>query len=418
MRGYLWRLAVSTGMLALGLGCGWTQTRIATIPLQPYGAMTAKELFESHPDPDRKGWMIVGPPTGVNWIGGSTVTIGEQGRVYVGLAIWASGGAPVNTFRGTGDKLRLLVLNAKDNGRLVQKIDFPARSLDRLDLRLAGDGILLITANDKLMRVGIDGRPTAELSLPNVQKQFDPWYLQSSTTGRTLRVRLNDARALLVDTKTLKLLNDCHEASDRNDFGTMTDDMELDDPVETPFPNTTRGLETEVFCRKGHRLSQFGDIDFVPLVVDDHRFLAIDTGTLALRKLTGETVWTRSAPPGRVLEKAAEYQKLSRDGTRVAVRVFRPVQYHYPVRMERKPPTATLFRTVQFLRYGVPRSRTVMVDDTIDVRDVASGRLIARVPIQDPEGDLFQPYARFALGPHGRLLAIIEDGKLTLWQLP
>lgn len=418
MRGYLLRLAVWTCVLVLALRCGWAQTKLATVPLQPYGAMTEKELLESHPDPNRKGWMIVGPPTGVNWVGGSTVAIGEQGRVYVGLAIWASGDAPVNAIRGTGDKLRLLALNAEDNGRLVQKIDFPARSLDRLDLRVAGDGTLLVVANDKLMRVGIDGRPTAELSLPNVQKQFDPWYLQSSTTGRTLRVRLNDTRALLVDTQTLKLLNDCHEISDRNDFGTMTDDMQLDSRAETPFPNTTNGLETEVFCRKGQRLSQFGDIDFVPLAVDDTRFLAIATRTLALRKLSGETVWTRVAPPGRVLEMAADYQKLSRDGTRVAVRIQRPVQYHQPVRLEGKPPAPPLLRPVQFSRFGAPKTRTVMVDDTIDIRDVASGRLIARVPIQDPEGRFFQPDAQFALGPHGRLLAVIQDGTLTLWKLP
>ena len=418
MRGYLWRLAVSTGMLMLGLGCGWAQTRIASITLQPYGAMTSQELLESHPDPDRNGWMATGPPTGVNWVGGSTVAIGRQGRVYVGLAIWASGDAPVNAIRGTGDKLRLLVLNAEDNGRLVQKIDFPARSLDRLDLRIAGDGTLLVVANDKLMRIGSDCRPTSELPLPNVRKRFDLWYLQSSATGRTLRARLSDTRVFLVDTKTLKLLSDCHETSDRNDFGTLTDDMELDSRLETPFPKTTYGLETEVFCRKGQRLSQFGNVDFVPLAVDDSHFLAITTHSLALRKLSGETVWTRSAPLGRELEKSAEYQKLNRDGTRVAVRILRPVLYREPVRMERKPPVTTLLRPVQFSRFGEPRTRIVMVDDTIDVRDVASGRLIARVPTQDPEGRFFQPYSQFALGPNGRLLAVIQDGNLTLWKLP
>jgi hypothetical protein len=66
-------------------------------------------------------------------------------------------------------------------------MDFPTKSLDRLDLRLAADGTLLVVADDKLMRVGGDGRPTAEMALPNAQKEFEPWYLQSSTTGHTVR---------------------------------------------------------------------------------------------------------------------------------------------------------------------------------------------------------------------------------------
>ena len=179
-----------------------------------------------------------------------------------------------------------------------------------------------------------------------------------------MRVRLNDTRAFLVDAQTLKLLKDCHETNDQNDFGTMTDDMQLNSRDETPFPNTTYGLETEVFCHKGQRLSQFGDIDFDPLVVDDSRFLAIAARTLALRKLTGETVWTRFAPPGRVLKEAAEEQQLSRDRTRVAVRVQREVVYYYPVRLEGKSPAATLLRPVQFNRDDTPRSKTIAATPT------------------------------------------------------
>ena len=107
----------------------------------------------------------------------------------------------------------------------------------------------------------------------------------------------------------------------------MTDDLELASQVETTEPNLTYGLEREVFCEKRERLRQFGDITFSPSVVDDERFLAISRETIALRKLSGETLWTSRAPAGRMLDEA----RLSRDGSRVAVRLLRGVLYHEPV---------------------------------------------------------------------------------------
>ena len=53
-------------------------------------------------------------------------------------------------------------------------------------------------------------------------------------------------------------------------------------------------------------------------VVDDERFLAIGKETIALRILSGETLWTSRAPAGRMLDE----NRLSRDGSRVAVRLI------------------------------------------------------------------------------------------------
>jgi len=277
MAGRWWMEAVLAGMLGLGPSYGWAQTKIMTMPLQPYGWMSPQELSVQHPSPDREGWLISGPPGGMAWRGVGEVAVDGHGRVYVGLPIWASGAAPKSAVRGAGDKLRVLVLNAGIiKGAVERTMDFPTRSLDRLDLRLAADGALLLVADDKLMRLGADGRPTAELALPNQQKEYEPWYLQSSTTGRTVRIRFNYKTSMLVDTQNLTVLKRCQESDDMNDTGGMTDDLELASQVQTTAPKVTYGLEREVFCEKRERLRQFGDITFSPSVVDDQRFLAIE----------------------------------------------------------------------------------------------------------------------------------------------
>ena len=397
MRG-CWR-AVLTGMLGLGMSGGWAQTKMATVSLTPYGWMSEQEINLQHPNPAREGWIISGPSGGVAWRGVGEVAVDGKGRVYVGLPIWASGDAPKSAARGQGDKLRVLVLNAGGKGEVERTMDFPTKSLDRLDLRLAADGTLLVVADDKLMRVGGDGRPTVEMALPNAQKEFEPWYLQSSTTGHTLRVRLNWKSSLLVDAEKLTVLKQCQEANDLNDIGEMTDDLEVMSQVETTQPTLTYGLEREAFCEKRERLGQFGDIDFVPAVVDDGRFLAISRETIALRKLSGETVWTSKAPAGRVLPKEEGEERLSRDGSRVAVRVLRPVQYQ---------------------RLESMAQRTVEVEDQIAVWDVASGRLVGQVPVQ-AQGSVRDLYSKakasFALSPDGRLLAVLQDGVLILWKM-
>jgi hypothetical protein len=345
------------------------------------------------------------------WRGVGEVAVDGDGRVYVGLPIWASGAAPKSAARGVGDKLRVLVLNAGVKGAVERTMDFPTRSLDRLDLRLAADGALLLVANDKLMRVGADGQPTAELALPNTQKEYEPWYLESSTTGHTVRVRFNYKTSMLVDTQTLTVLKRCLESDDLNDTGGMTDDLELASHVETTEPNVTYGLEREVFCEKRERLRQFGDITFSPSVVDDERFLAIGKETIALRKLSGETLWTRTAPAGRMLNE----NRLSRDGSRVAVRLLRSVLYHEPVNWDNDGSPAKIFEQVQFAR---PRTREVDVEDSITVWEVATGRLVGQAPVQREAGDgYFRPNSSFALSPDGRLLAVLQDGVLILWKM-
>lgn len=360
MAGCWWRRAVLAGMLGLGTRYGWAQTKVMTVSLRPYGWMSQEELSVQHPNPEREGWLISGPPGGMAWRGVGEVAVDAQGRVYVGLPIWASGAAPKSAARGVGDKLRVLVLNAGVKGAVERTMDFPTRSLDRLDLRLAADGALLLVADDKLMRLGADGRPTAELALPNTQKEYEPWYLQSSATGRTIRIRFNYKTSMLVDTQTLTVLKRCQESDDMNDTGGMTDDLELASQVETTEPNATYGLEREVFCEKRERLRQFGDITFSPSIVDDERFLAIGRETIALEKMSGETLWTGRAPVVRMLEE----NRLSRDGSRVAVRLLRGELYHEPVNWDENGSPAKVFEQVQFTR---PRTREVEIEDSVAV---------------------------------------------------
>lgn len=399
------------GMVWLSMSYGWAQTKVMTVSLKPYGWMSQEELSVQHPDPERQGWTTSGPPGGMAWRGVGEVAVDGRGHVYVGLPIWASGAAPMSAARGVGDKLRVLVLNARVKGAVERTMDFPTRSLDRLDLRLAADGTLLLVADDKLMRVGADGRPTLELALPNAEKEYEPWYLESSTTGRTVRVRFNSKTSMLVDTQTLTVLKRCQESDDMNDTGGMTDDLELASQVETTQPDLTYGLEREVFCEKRERLRQFGDIAFWPSVLDDERFLAIGTETIALRKLSGETLWTSRAPAGRMLDG----DRLSRDGSRVAARLLRGVLYHEPVNWDGNGTPTNVFKLVQFSR---PRTRTVEVEDSIAVWEVATGRLVGHAPVQsEPGGGYFKQNSSFALSPDGRLLAVLQDGLVILWRM-
>jgi hypothetical protein len=416
-------LAVFTWLLVLGIGSVRAQTKVATVSLKPYGCMSQQELDRDHPAPDRKGWITSGPPGGIAWGGVGDVVVDGHDRVYVGLPIWTTGYAPKSTLRGTGDKLRVLVVNASAGAKLegipVERImDFPTRSLDRLDLRLAADDTPIVVAGDKLMRLGVDGKPTAQLALPDLQKEFEVWDLKSSTTGRTIRVELNYKSRLLVDAQTLAVLQRCQENSDGNDQGSMTDDLELSSEVETTSPDITRGLEQGTFCQKRERLRQFGNISFVPALVDDRRFLAIDHTSISLRKVTGETLWTAKAPAGRVLSAWESEEQLSRNGNRVALRILRPYQYQEPVDFHRYGQQAPQLLRAQFSRNGEPRTKTLELEDTIAVWDTASGRLVANVPVQEPEGDLnFKVDCTFALSPDGSLLAILQDGVLVLWKL-
>ena len=415
MRVRWWKHAILTELLLLGVSSGWAQSKLLTVSLKPYGWMSQHDLSVQYPDPERQGWLMSGPPDGVAWRGVGEVALDAQGHVYVGLPIWASGAAPKSAVRGTGDKLRVLVLNARGKGEVERTMDFPTQSLERLDLRLAGDGALLLVANDKLMRVGADGRPAAELALPDEEKKYEGWYLLSSTTGRTVRVRINDQTSMLVDAQTLAVLKHCQEPSYRDDTGVMTDDMELTTAEEGDQPHATYELERQVYCGKRERLLSFGDTVFVPSLVDDTHFLAIARDKLALRKFTGETVWSRRAPAGRSFQVEMAQDRLSRDGRRVAVRLLRAVVYQEPVNWDPSRTPGKIFQEVQFRR---PGTRTVEIEDSIAVWEVASGRLLAQVPVQNLEGDRkFKLNSSFALSPDGRLLAVLQDGLLVLWKV-
>jgi hypothetical protein len=420
MRRRCWTYAMALGVLGVGSNISWAQTKVAVVPLKPYGAMSQAELDENHPIGDKPGWMTSGPPGGIAWRGIGDVAIDGEGRVYVGLPIWTTGYAPkvdagTSAARGVGDKLRVLVFKGK--GELESKIDFPSKSLDRLDLRLAGDGTLLVLADDKLMRVGADGKPTAQLAVPNVQKEFEVWYLRSSASGRTVRMRLNNKSVEFVDTQTLAVIKQCQVANDLNDTGLLTDDLELMSMVEMTQPSLTYGLESERFCEKRERLQSFGNIGFVPSMVDDERLLAIAPESIALRKMSGETLWTSKAPAGRFLQQFEGDERLSRDGSRVAVRVLKRIEYRTP--QKRQPPMGEPDGG-QHSRDGwtYPRVKTVEVDDGVAVWDVASGHLIGQVPVDGSEGEkYYKPKSAFALSPDGKLLVVLQEGELTIWKM-
>ena len=153
----------------------------------------------------------------------------------------------------------------------------------------------------------------------------------------------------------------------------------------------------------------------MPSLVDDTHFLAIARDKLALRKLTGETVWTSRAPGGRSLQAELAQDRLSRDGRRVAVRLLRAVVCQEPVNWDRSRTPGKIFHEVQFRR---PGTRTVEIEGSIAVWEAASGRLLAQVPVQNLEGDRkFKLNSSFALSPDGRLLAVLQDGLLVLWKL-
>jgi hypothetical protein len=374
--------------------------------------MTQVELNVQHPIPDPppkyKGYTTSGPPGGIAWSGVGTLAVDRAGKIYVGLPIWASGYAPKNAARGTGDKFRVLVVNPAKGGKIEHIMDFPTRSLDRIALQLAADGTMLVLADDKLMRVGTDGRPTSQLNVPNEQKEFELWGVEASTTGRTLRIWLNDKHTMVVDTKTLAVIKECRTVSEDNDTGTLTDNIELSSQSVAKFPDPARGLERQAFCEKRARLEKFGDIDFVPAVLDDEQFLGIEEGTIALRRLTGETVWTSKAPEALILDTYEDRDELSRDGNRVALRLMRKAQYHHPDTMNPDD-----------IRNGTwNRTTTETVEDSVGVWEVASGKLVGAIPLLGHTGTrFFEPNAQIALSPDGKLLGVLEDGILTVWTM-
>jgi hypothetical protein len=233
--------------------------------------------------------------------------------------------------------------------------------------------------------------------VPNEQKQFDLWDVDISTTGRTLRLRLNSQHTIVVNAKTLAVEKDCQENEEEDDTGTMTDDLELSSRSTGTSPNTANGLERETFCEKGSILSSFGKISFVPAIVSDNQFLAIEEGSMALRELSGETVWTSNPPAPLILDTYEGRYELSRDGSRVGIQLMRVAQYQPPETIQTTPKT---------------------VEDSVGVWDVATGRLVAKVPLLGHTTDrFFNPDSQIAISPDGKLLAVLEDGMLSVWRV-
>jgi len=151
--------------------------------------------------------------------------------------------------------------------------------------------------------------------------------------------------------------------------------------------------------------------------VDDERFLAIAPESIALRKMSGETLWTSKAPAERFLQQYVGDERLSRDGSRIAVRVLKRIEYRTP--QKRQPPEWEPDGG-QHSRDGwtYPRVKTVEVDDGFAVWDVASGRLIGQAPVEGSEGEkYYKPKSAFALSPDGKLLAVLQEGRLTIWKM-
>ena len=404
------KCAVLMWTAGLLMRSGWAQTKIVTIDLAPHGSMTRAELNVQHPIPDPppryKGYTVAGPPGGIAWFGMGTVAADGNGYVFVALPIWASGAAPKNPLRGQGDKLRLLVVNGA--GEVERTIDFPATSLDRVALSLAGDGTPLVFAGDTLIRIDTDGNPTAKLSVPNEQKDYEVWDLATSTTGRTVRLRLNAKHVMMVDSASLKVVKQCPDDADGNDVGTFTDDMVLSSQVEADKPNLIYGLEREAFCAKRERLTQFGDITFGPTIVDDERLLAVSSDAMALRKLSGETMWT-SRPPAEVEFYGADGEaRMSRDRRRMAVLLMRKIKHQEPDSLNPIDQQNGTYRKVT----------TETVPDSIGIWEVSTGKMVGHASLAGRVEDRdLTPNPQFALSQDGRLLAVVEEGALTLWRI-
>jgi hypothetical protein len=404
------RYNLLTAALILFVHCAWAQTKLATVSLTPYGVMTQAELEKQHPvlnpPPEEKGFVTSGPPGGIVSGGVGLLAVDRNERIYVGLPIWAADVAPSNPLRGTGDKLRLVAVDS--SAKVAWSADFPTQSLYRVDLGLAADGAPLVFAGDKLMRLGPDGKATKDLAVPNEdEEQFPVWSLTVSTTGRTVRIIPIDKHTVVVDTNTLSVVKDCHPDSDV-DYGTMTDDMELTPQNVGEKPNVSLHLMQHAFCEKKSVAELPATAQSESVSIDDRQFLALAEKNISLRQLSGKTVWTTASPAGLTLNKDDRRAQLSRDGGRVAVALLKQFQYH----LDTMNPTDIQNGTWN-------RLHTDSLEDSIGVWNVATGHLVAVVPLKghtDHRSDM--PYTQFALSPDGKLLAVLEDGVLTAWRLP
>jgi hypothetical protein len=390
------------------LDCAGAQTKLLTLDLTPYGVMTTAELSVQYPIPNpppgQAGYTTSGPLGGIAWSGMGEVVIDGQERIYVGLPIWTSGAAPKNALRGAGDKLRVLVLTTADTSAAPHTVDFPTQSLYRLDLRVAVDDTLLVLADDQLMRVDAAGRPITKIDVPNKQQADQVWYVSQSDTGRTLRLRLNDKFLMLVDSQTLAVRKQCQATTSLTDEGSMTDDFELESRIEGN--SLQRDMVRQPFCGKAETLAGFTNINFVPTIVDETHFLAVADRTIALRTFSGPTLWSANAPQDRRLETGEGQPLVSRQASRVAVRVFKTVQVHQPASLN---PQDQINGTWD-------KTKTEQVEAAIAVWDLASGNPVAQVPV--PPGADYEPNAQFALSPDGRVMTVLKRGTLSVWRLP
>jgi hypothetical protein len=410
MRNQIWCGLVVAG---IAVGTGRAQTKIAAIDLQPHGQMTKAELAVQYPlpdpPPDEKGFLTSGPVGGIAWSGVCAVAVDSQGKVYVDLPLWGDKYAPKSSLRG-GDGNKLRVLKIDSTGKIENTMDFPTVSLNRLDLRVASDGTLLVLAGDKWMRVGADGKPDATLDVPNEEKPYEVWDVFVSASGRTMRLRENRNHALFVNADTLQIIKDCRTANDYNDEGTLTDDLELPTENVTKEPPYKQGVMKQLFCGRQERVSVFGEVTFQPVLVDDEHFVAIGPGQLELRKLTGETLWTAEPPTGLAFDTYEGHEPLSQNGKRIAVRLYGSAGY--------KGPTND---SPEAIRNGTWRGRieTIKIEDSIGVWDIETGRMVSQIVMPGhTEFRHYDPEAYLALSPDGKTLAIVEDTTATIWRLP
>lgn len=391
--------------LAAAMACtgGFSQSKVTTVDLRPYGAMTYNELHAQYPVLGQKGYVTYGPPIRIAEGGRGFVAIDSSGRIYAGLPLWTSPPAHVNKTRGAGDKLRVLLVGT--GGKVERVTDYPANSLARLKMDLAEDGTLLVYAQDKLMRIGQDGKSMAELALPPETKDGEYWDMTASTTGRTLRFRLSESHALTVNPNTLSVVSQCPGITWQDDGGEMTDKLQFSSTRVQAGPNEySRQLQIQEFCGKREQLGQFKNINFESVVVNDTELMAIQERAFSLRTMDGEQLWTSPSPKGLVFDLERPRHVLSRDGGRVAFEVVRKQQYH----LDSMDPVEIRNGTWNHLV-------TDSYPQAIGVWDVASGKAAAVVPL---DGQTFtESTAEFALSPDGRMLAVLQDGVLNVWKL-
>lgn len=152
------------------------------------GRQTLCQVLQYSLDLQKNGCPLLPPPRFTReselWAITRHVSFDGKGRLYVGCAI--QGNAALVKPGEANNIFRVLTIEA-ENGTVIRRLDFPTVSKGRVGVNIAADDGLLVTANDKVQRVGEDGSVLATFSIPiDGKTQF--LRIEESASGQTLLV--------------------------------------------------------------------------------------------------------------------------------------------------------------------------------------------------------------------------------------